>query len=75
MGRVGEETCDTLWLMAGLSVDILVLDIVWVIVVLAVELAAEVLMLQRVSPSWMTGSSRDEIVKFVSVGRIMEEGS
>jgi hypothetical protein len=65
-GKVGEEAHDTLQLMAGLSMDILMLDIVWVIVVLAVEVAAEILMLQRVSPSWMTASSRDEIVKLVS---------
>jgi hypothetical protein len=34
-------------------------------VVSAVEVTAEILMLQRVSPSQMTVSSRDEIVKFV----------
>jgi hypothetical protein len=44
MGRVGEETCNTLQLMAGLSVNILMLDIVGVIVVLAVEVVAVVLM-------------------------------
>jgi hypothetical protein len=64
-GRVGKETQDTLWLMAGLLVDILTLDIVWVIVVLTVEVMAEVLMFQRVSVSWMTASSRDEIVELV----------
>jgi hypothetical protein len=52
--------------MAGLLVDILTLDIVWVIVVLAVEVVAEVLMFQRVSVSWMTVSSRDKIVELVS---------
>jgi hypothetical protein len=66
VGRVGEEAQDTLQLMAGLSVDILMLDIVWVIVVLAVEVVAEVLMFQRVSMSWMTVSSRDKIMKLVS---------
>jgi hypothetical protein len=45
MSNAGEETWDTLWLTAGLSVDILTLDIVGVIVILAVEVAAEVLML------------------------------
>jgi hypothetical protein len=69
MGRVGEETWDTLWLMAGLSVDILTLDIVWVIVVLAVEVVAVILMFQRVSVSQMTASSRDEIVKLVGCVR------
>jgi hypothetical protein len=66
MGRVGEETQDTLWLTAGLLVDILMLDIVWVIVISAVEVTAEVLMFQRVSMSQMTASSRDEIMEFVS---------
>jgi hypothetical protein len=65
-GKVGKEAWDTLWLMAGLLVDILMLDMVWVIVVLAVEVTAEVLMFQRVSPSQMTASSRDKIVKLVS---------
>jgi hypothetical protein len=64
-GRVGEETWDTLQLMAGLLMDILMLDIVWVIVVSAVEVVAVVLMFQRVSVSQMTVSSRDEIVKLV----------
>jgi hypothetical protein len=68
-GRVGEETRDTLWLLAGLSVDILMLDMVGVIVISAVEIAAEALMFQRVSVSWMTASSRDEIVKLVSCVR------
>jgi hypothetical protein len=45
MGRAGKETQDTLWLMAGLSMDILMLDIVQVIVVSTVEVTAEVLML------------------------------
>jgi hypothetical protein len=44
----------------------LTLDIVGVVVILAVEVMAEVLMLQRVSVSWMTMSSWFEIVKFVS---------
>jgi hypothetical protein len=65
MGRVGKETWNTLRLMAGLSMDILMLDIVWVVVVLAVEVTIEVLMFQRVSMSQMTVSSRDKIVKFV----------
>jgi hypothetical protein len=62
---VGKETWDVLWLMAGLLVDILTLDIVWVIVVSTVEVVAEVLMFQRVSMSWMTVSSRNEIVELV----------
>jgi hypothetical protein len=62
---VGKETWDTLWLGAGLSVDILTLDIVRVIVILAVEVAAEILMFQSVSMSRMTVSSRDELVKLV----------
>jgi hypothetical protein len=62
MGRAGKETHNTL---AGLSMDILTLDIVQVIVVSAVEVAAVVLMFQRVSMSWMTASSRDEIVELV----------
>jgi hypothetical protein len=33
MGRAGKEACDTLQLAAGLVVDILMLDMVWVIVV------------------------------------------
>jgi hypothetical protein len=65
MGRVGKETWDTLQLTTGLSVDILTLDIVWVIVVSAVEVMAVVLMFQRVSVGQMTVSSRDEIVNFV----------
>jgi hypothetical protein len=74
MGRAGEETHDTLQLMAGLLVDMLMLDIVWVIVVLAVEVTAEILVLQRVSVSWMTASSWDEIVKLVgSVGWIVDQ--
>jgi hypothetical protein len=44
MGRVGEEAQDTLWLCTGLLMDILTLDMVWVIVVLAVEVTTEVLM-------------------------------
>jgi hypothetical protein len=73
VGRAGGEAQDTLWLMAGLSVVILTLDIVWVIVVLAVEVVAKVLMFQRVSVSWMTASSRDEIMKLVGgVWRVME---
>jgi hypothetical protein len=65
MGRVGKETWDTLWLMAGLSVDILMLNMVWVIVVSAVEVTAEVLVLQGVSVSQMTASSRDKSVELV----------
>jgi hypothetical protein len=74
MGRVGEETWDTLWLLTGLLVDILMLDIVWVVVVSAVEVVAEILMFQRVSVSRMTVSSRDEIVKLVgSIQWVVEE--
>jgi hypothetical protein len=75
MGRAGEETQDTLWLLAGLSVDILMLDIVWVIVISAVEVVAEVLMFQRVSVSRMTASSRDKIVELVGcVWWVVEKG-
>jgi hypothetical protein len=74
MGRVGKEAQDTLWLMAGLLVDILMLDIVWVIVILAVEVMVEVLMFQRVSMSWITVSSKDKIVELVSgVWQVVEE--
>jgi hypothetical protein len=74
MGRAGEETQDALQLAAGLSMDILMLDMVWVIVVLAVEVVTEVLMFQRVSVSWMTVSSRDKIMKLVSgVGQIADQ--
>jgi hypothetical protein len=48
---VGEETQDTLQVPAGLLVDILMLDIVKVVVVSAVEVMAEILVLQRVSVS------------------------
>jgi hypothetical protein len=65
MGRVGEEAQDTLQLAAGLSVDILMLDMVWVIVVLAVDINVEIRMFERVSMSWMAVSSRDEIVELV----------
>jgi hypothetical protein len=65
MGKVGKETCNTLQLIAGLSMDILTLDMVWVIVILAVEVMAEVLMFQRVSVSWMTVSSRGKYVELV----------
>jgi hypothetical protein len=68
-GRAGKETQNTLWLMAGLLVDILMLDIVGVIVISAVDVAAEILVLQRVSVSWMTASSRFEIVNLVSCVR------
>jgi hypothetical protein len=43
-GKAGEEACDTLWVMAGLSVDILMLDIVGVVVVSAVDVVAVILM-------------------------------
>jgi hypothetical protein len=46
--------------------DILTLDMVWVIVVSAVEVAIEILVFQRVSVSQMTASSRGEYMKFVS---------
>jgi hypothetical protein len=52
--------------MAGHLVDILMLDIVWVIVVLTIEVVAEVLMFQRVSTSQITASSRDKSVELVS---------
>jgi hypothetical protein len=75
MGKVGEEARDTLQLAAGLLVDILMLDISWVIVVSAVEVVAVILMLQSVSPSWMTASSRDKIMELVGcIGRIVDEG-
>jgi hypothetical protein len=45
MGRAGEETWDTLQLTTGLSVDILMVDIVQVVVISAVEVMAEVLVL------------------------------
>jgi hypothetical protein len=66
MGRAGKETWDTLQLTAGLSMDILMLDMVWVVVVLAVEVKAVILMFQSMSMSQMTVSSRDKIVKLVS---------
>jgi hypothetical protein len=68
-GRVGKETHNALRLAAGLLMDILMLDMVWVIVVLAVEVTAEVLMLQRVSMSQMTASSRDEVIELVGCVR------
>jgi hypothetical protein len=72
---VGKETWDTLQVPAGLLVDILMLDIVGVVVILAVEVMAEVLMLQRVSMSWMTTSSGLELVIFVGcIRRIAYEG-
>jgi hypothetical protein len=75
MGKAGKEAHDTLQLAAGLSMDILALDIVWVIVVSAIEVMAECVMLQRVSSSQMTASSRDKIVKLVSgVGELTYEG-
>jgi hypothetical protein len=64
-GKAGKEAHDTLQLVAGLSMDILTLDMVWVIVVSAVEVIAVVLMFQRVSVSQMTVSSRDKIVELV----------
>jgi hypothetical protein len=51
--------------MAGLSMDILTLDISGVIVVSTVEVLAIVLMFQRVSVSQMTVSSRDKIMELV----------
>jgi hypothetical protein len=60
-GRVGKETWDTLWLVAGLLVDILMLDMVWVVVALAVEVNAEIRMLKSMSVSQMAASSRDEL--------------
>jgi hypothetical protein len=74
-GNTDEETQNTLQVLAGLLVDILTLDIVGVIVILAVEVAAEVLVLQRMSMSWMATSSWFELVKFVSgIGGIAYEG-
>jgi hypothetical protein len=73
MGRAGKETRNALQLTTGLSMDILMLDIVGVVVISAVEVMTEVLMFQRVSMSQMTASSRDEIVKLVSrVGQITD---
>jgi hypothetical protein len=37
----------------------------WVIVVSAVEVVAEIMMFESMSVSWMAVSSRDEIVKLV----------
>jgi hypothetical protein len=52
------------------------LDIVGVIVILAVEVVAEILVLQRMSMSQMTMSSWFELVELVGgVGRIAYEGS
>jgi hypothetical protein len=62
MGRVGEEMCDTLRVLVW---DILMLDIIRVIVVLAVGVDTEMRMFQRVSMSWMAVSSRDKIVELV----------
>jgi hypothetical protein len=74
-GKAGKEAHNTLWLAAGLLVDILMLDISQVIVVSAVEVTAVILMFQRVSPSQMTVSSRDEMVKLVGhVGWTVDEG-
>jgi hypothetical protein len=61
-------------LAAGLSMDMLMLDIVGVIVVLAVEVVAEILMLQGVSVSWVTAGPWFELVKLVGgVGGIAYE--
>jgi hypothetical protein len=65
MGRADKEAWDTLWLAAGLVMDILTLDMVWVIVVLAVDINAEIRMLESMSMSQMAVSSRDKIVEFV----------
>jgi hypothetical protein len=54
-----------LQLAVGLSIDILMLNIVGVIVVSAVEVMAEILVLQGVGVSWMTMSPRLKLVKFV----------
>jgi hypothetical protein len=51
--------------VAGLSVDILTLDIVQVVVVSAVDVNAEIRVFESMSMSWMAASSRDEIVKLV----------
>jgi hypothetical protein len=70
-GSTGKKTWDTLWVPTGLSVDILMLDIVGVIVILAVEVVAEILVLQRMSMSQMTMSSRFELIELVGgIGRI-----
>jgi hypothetical protein len=62
--------------VAGLSMDILTLDIVGVIVILAVEVMAEVLVFQRVCMSWMATSSWLELVKLVGhIGRIAYESA
>jgi hypothetical protein len=47
----------------------LMLDIVGVVVISAVEVAAVVLMLQRMSMSWMTASSWFELVIFMGCVR------
>jgi hypothetical protein len=63
---VGKEAWDTVYIPAELLVDILTLDMVRVVVVLAVGVNAEVRMLESMSMSWMAASSRDKIVKLVS---------
>jgi hypothetical protein len=73
MGRAGKETQDALQLVAGLSMDILMLDIV-VIVILAVEIIAEVGVLESVGVCWVTISSWLELMEFVScIQRIADE--
>jgi hypothetical protein len=70
---MGEETQDTLQLVAGLSVDILMLDIVD-IVVSAEDIITEVGVLECMGVHWMTVASRFELVKFVScVWRVADE--
>jgi hypothetical protein len=63
VGRVGKEARDTLWLVAGFVVDILMLDII--VVVLAEGIDTEIRMFERVSMSQIAASSRDEIVELV----------
>jgi hypothetical protein len=66
MGRVGKEAQDALEVLAEALVDILMLDMVGVIVVLAVGVNEEMIMFKSVSVSQMAASSRDKIVKLVS---------
>jgi hypothetical protein len=61
---VGEETQDTLQLVAGSSVDILMLDII-VIVVLTVDIVTEVGVFKSVGVSSVTVTAWFELVKLV----------
>jgi hypothetical protein len=73
MGSAWTKTWDTLQLAAGLSMDILTLDIV-VIVVLAEDIMTEVEMLKGVNMGWMAVSSQFELMEFVcGVGWIVDK--